>query len=87
MKTKSSSRNRKLIRRPFLRGFSLVELIIVIIIIGILAGLALASFIRSQQAARDSRRQTDIKAVEKAIKAYHAASMASTPPPAASPMC
>ena len=53
-------------------GFTLVELLIVIIIIGILATLVIVTFTGVQQKARDSKRKTDINAVQSQIEAYYA---------------
>lgn len=49
-------------------GFTLVELLIVITIIGILASLVLVSFSNAQQRARDSQRKSDLDALKKSIE-------------------
>lgn len=54
------------------KGFTLVELLIVIIIIGILATLVIVTFSGVQAKARDSQRETDINAVNSHIQAYYA---------------
>ncbi len=54
------------------KGFTLVELLIVIIIIGILATLVIVTFSGVQAKARDSKRQTDIGALDSHIEAYYA---------------
>ncbi len=54
------------------KGFTLVELLIVIIIIGILATLVIVTFSGVQAKARDSKRQTDIGAVDSHIEAFYA---------------
>jgi len=54
------------------KGFTLVELLIVIIIIGILATLVIVTFSGVQAKARDSQRQTDIDALNSHIQAYYA---------------
>src|SRR5260221_699459 len=54
------------------KGFTLVELLIVIIIIGILATLVIVTFSGVQAKARDSQRQTDIGAVDSHVEAYFA---------------
>lgn len=54
-------------------GFTIVELLIVIIVIGILAGLVLVTFTGVQQKARNTERQTDIKAVASHLETYNAA--------------
>lgn len=43
------------------RGFSIPELLVVIVVIGILAGLVIVNFSGIQPRARDSERQTDIE--------------------------
>jgi type II secretion system protein G len=54
------------------RGFTIVELLIVIIVIGILAALVITTFTGVQQKARDTERQTDVKAVHGQLEAYYA---------------
>lgn len=53
-------------------GFTIVELLIVIVIIGILAGLVITTFVGIQQRARNSERQTDINSVSSQLEAYFA---------------
>lgn len=54
------------------RGFTIVELLIVIVVIGILAALVISTFAGAQERARYASYQTDIKAIQKAILAFHA---------------
>lgn len=54
------------------QGFTIVELLIVIVVIGILAALVITTFTGIQQKARDTERQTDIKALQGQIEAYYA---------------
>ncbi len=49
-------------------GFTLIELLIVITIIGILAGMALASYGGTQERARDSRRKQELDSIKKALE-------------------
>lgn len=53
-------------------GFTIVELLIVIVIIGILAGLVITTFIGIQARGRDSERQTDLKAIQGQLEAFFA---------------
>lgn len=52
------------------RGFTVVELLIVIVVIGILAGIVAVSYNRSQALARDTKRVADLQAISEAITAY-----------------
>ena len=54
------------------KGFTIVELLIVIIIIGILATLVLVTYSGVQAKARDSKRQTDIDAVDSHLETFFA---------------
>ena len=56
------------------KGFTIVELLIVIVVIGILATLVIVTFTGIQQKARNSQRQTDINALDSHIEAYYAES-------------
>jgi len=52
-------------------GFTLVELLIVIAIIGILLAAGVASYSLAQMRARDNRRVSDLKAVQSAFEQYY----------------
>jgi general secretion pathway protein G len=52
------------------KGFTLVELLIVMVILGILTTIVASSFSSSQEKARDTRRKSDLAAVAKAIEVY-----------------
>jgi len=54
------------------KGFTIVELLIVIVVIGILAGLVITTFTGIQQKARNTERQTDVKAIHGQVEAYYA---------------
>ena len=53
-------------------GFTIIELLIVIVVIGILAGLVLTTFNGIQQKARDTERETDVKALHAQVEAFWA---------------
>lgn len=53
-------------------GFTIVELLIVIVVIGILAALVLNSFTSAQAKARNASRASDIAAIQKALEAFRA---------------
>jgi len=55
-----------------MRGFSLVELMIVVAIIGILAAIAIPNFMRFQTKARQSEARADLSAIYAAQKAFNA---------------
>src|SRR5215210_4043905 len=54
------------------QGFTIVELLIVIVVIGILAALVITTFTGIQQKARNTERETDIKAIHGQVEAYFA---------------
>jgi len=56
-----------------LTGFTLVEVLIAIAVIGLLAASGTVSYQRSQQASRDSRRKQDVTTYSQAVAAYLAA--------------
>lgn len=53
-------------------GFTIVELLIVIVVIGILAALVIVTYNGIQQKARDTERKTDINALASHLEAYNA---------------
>lgn len=55
------------------KGFTLVELLVVISIIAILAVIAIAIFSGVQSRARDARRQADVSSIAKALEAQKVA--------------
>jgi len=53
------------------KGFSLIELMVVVGIIAILVALGSVSFTTAQKKARDARRKTDVKAMQNAFEQYY----------------
>jgi general secretion pathway protein G len=53
------------------QGFTIVELLIVIVVIGILATLVITTYNGVQSKARDTKRQTDINAIQGQVEAYN----------------
>ncbi|HSH18719.1 MAG TPA: prepilin-type N-terminal cleavage/methylation domain-containing protein [Candidatus Saccharimonadales bacterium] len=54
------------------KGFTIVELLIVIVVIGILAALVITTYNGIQQKGRNTERQTDAKSVQGQLEAYYA---------------
>lgn len=54
------------------KGFTLVEMLIVISIIGVLSAVGLASYTSFLKNSRDAKRQADLKFIQTALENYHA---------------
>lgn len=74
-------------RRKLVRGFSLIEVLVVVGIVGILSALVIANYLNGLQKARQKRTMADIRSIANAWEAravetrsYNAAGQ--TPPPA-----
>lgn len=52
-------------------GFTLLELMIVIVILGVLAALISGNFITSLKKGRDARRKADLEQIQKAVEMYY----------------
>jgi len=68
------------------RGFTLVELLVVVAIIGILSTLLTANFIAVRQRGRDAQRKSNLRQVQSALELYRA-DQAGYPPTASFPAC
>jgi len=53
-------------------GFTLLELLVVIGIIGVLVSLGVSSYSTAQKKARDSRRKSDLKTIQACMEQYYA---------------
>jgi len=54
------------------KGFTIVELLIVIVVIGILAAIVIVAFNGVQQRARDAERTSEIKTIQKKLEVFKA---------------
>lgn len=53
------------------KGFTIVELLIVIVVIGILAAITIVAYNGIQARGRDSKRVSDLTSIKKALELYH----------------
>ncbi len=58
--------------RDLRRGFTIVELLIVIVVIGILAAITVVAYNGVQQKARDTERVSDVKQLQKSLELFYA---------------
>ncbi|TSC93437.1 MAG: putative General secretion pathway protein GspG [Candidatus Berkelbacteria bacterium Licking1014_7] len=63
---RKTSRNQK-----FLTGFTLIELVVVVAIIGILSSIAVISFKGQTAKARDAKRKADLATLQQALEGYY----------------
>lgn len=57
--------------RPTHSGFTMIELLVVIVILSILFVIGLGSFSGSQRKSRDSKRKTDLQNITRALELYY----------------
>ena len=62
----------KQIHKHLQRGFTIVELLIVIVVIAILAAIVIVAYTGIQSKARDTTRSYDIKQIQKSLAAFYA---------------
>ena len=62
------------------QGFTLIELMVVIAIMGLLMAAGLAAYVNAQKTARDARRVQDVKSIQDAAEQFKAASATSVYP-------
>lgn len=53
------------------KGFTLIELLVVIAIIGLLSSVVIASLSSARIKARDARRKSDLRQIQKAVELYY----------------
>lgn len=59
------------IEKKIERGFTLLELMIVIVILGVLAALIVGNFVSSLRRGRDARRKADLEQIQRAVELYY----------------
>jgi general secretion pathway protein G len=59
------------LKKIHIKGFTLVELLVVIVVLGILASISIVAYNGTQGRARDSRRQNDISELAKGLELYY----------------
>ena len=66
-------------QRSYSSGFSLLELLVVISILGILMAMGVAAYSTAQKKGRDAKRRQDIKTIQNALEQYYANNSSSYP--------
>jgi general secretion pathway protein G len=68
--SKSATIQGAFMKRQNIKGFTLIEIMVVIIILGLLAGLVLPKFLGQEEKAKVEVAKTQIRALESALDAY-----------------
>jgi prepilin-type N-terminal cleavage/methylation domain-containing protein len=68
-----TSQSRQLVsqKRVSQKGFTLIELLVVVVVVGILSAMAMPSFLRQSNKARQTEAETYVGAINRAQQAYH----------------
>lgn len=59
-------------RRLYQAGFTLLEILVVVAIIGILISIGASAYTSAQKKSRDARRQGDLKSIQNGFEQYYA---------------
>lgn len=70
--TQTKRATNKLTNRAKQKGFTLLELLVVVSIIGLILAMGTVAFMTAQQRGRDSKRRADMQAIQKGFEQYHA---------------
>jgi len=62
----------KVTKRANQKGFTLLELLVVVSIIGLILAMGTVAFMTAQQRGRDSKRRADMQAMQKGFEQYNA---------------
>ena len=57
--------------KPIKKGFTLIEMLVVVAIIGVLASIIVPNFLSSQARARDAQRKSDLTQIGRALELYY----------------
>lgn len=58
-------------KRRYLTGFTLIEILVVVAIIGVLATIVIINLVGAEATSRDGRRKADMKAITSALDIYY----------------
>lgn len=63
--------SKKLLTTKKQKGFTLLELLVVMVIVGLLSAIGLGGFMSSQKKGRDTRRKADLQAIQSGLELYY----------------